>query len=248
MNLDVAFAPHTLGPAEVAGRTVFVIDVLRATTTICAALAHGARSVIPAASGDEAARLAQSIGHDEVLLAGERGCVRMPGFDLGNSPLEMTPAVVAGRVIVQSTTNGTGALLAAQHARAVHVAAAVNLAMAAERGREALAEGGSVLLLCAGREGGFSLDDAYCAGRLIVDMLSDGPSGCELGDAARASVALVNAYGDAWLRVFGESAAGRMLVAHGFAADLEEAARTNAYPVLPSLNDRRLTAASLATA
>ena len=168
--IEVAFSPLTLGPAEVAGRTVFVIDVLRATTTICAALANGAKSVIPAATGEDAVRLAQSIGGD-VLLAGERGCVRMPGFALGNSPLEMTREAVAGRPIVHSTTNGTGALLAVEHGAVVYAAAAVNLTPAAERLREANASEQPVLVVCAGREGRFSLVDAYCAGRLLAAAL-----------------------------------------------------------------------------
>ena len=82
--------PAGLTPAEVQGRTVFVIDILRATTTMCAALNHGAKAIIPVASTEEALRLAQTIGSADVLLAGEKNCVRIPGFHLGNSPLEMT--------------------------------------------------------------------------------------------------------------------------------------------------------------
>jgi 2-phosphosulfolactate phosphatase len=71
---------------EVAGRTVFVIDVLRATTTMCAALANGARSCVPVGTIEDAMRLAQTLERREILLAGERGAVRIEGFDLGNSP------------------------------------------------------------------------------------------------------------------------------------------------------------------
>ena len=245
--IGVAFTPLALGPAEVAGRTVFVIDVLRATTTICAALAHGAKSVIPAATGEEAVRLAQSLGGD-ALLAGERGCLRMPGFALGNSPLEMTRDAVQGRLVVQSTTNGTRALLAVQHARAVYVAAAVNLTVAAERVREAVAAGDRVLIVCAGREGAFSLDDAFCAGRLITAALGERPPRRTLDDAALASIALSRRFGGSWMRALRASAAGRELRRRGFVADLAEAARVDAFPVLPLLHDRRLTASALATA
>lgn len=245
--IEVAFTPLALGPAEVAGRTVFVIDVLRATTTICAALAHGAKAVIPAASGDEAVRLAQSIGGD-VLLAGERGCVRMPGFALGNSPLEMTREAVRGRPIVQSTTNGTQALLAVQHAAAVFAAAAVNLSVAAERAREAVEADSPVLIVCAGREGRFSLDDAYAAGRLVTAALGGKPPRRLLGDAAIASIALARRFGTDWLRPLQVSAAGRELRRRGFQADVEDAARIDAYPVLPHFHDRRLTASTLVTA
>ncbi|HEU4828237.1 MAG TPA: 2-phosphosulfolactate phosphatase [Gemmatimonadales bacterium] len=245
--IEVAFTPLTLGPAEVAGRTVFVIDVLRATTTICAALAHGAKAVIPAATREEAVRLAQSMG-DDVLLAGERGCVRMPGFALGNSPLEMTREAVQGRPIVQCTTNGTRALLAVQHAGTVYAAGAVNLAIAAERAREAVEAGEPLLIVCAGREGRFSLDDAYAAGRLITAVLGAKPSRRLLDDAALASVALARRFGADWARAFRASASGRALHRRGFDADIEDAARVDAYPVLPHFRDRRLTASALVIA
>ncbi|HXI20834.1 MAG TPA: 2-phosphosulfolactate phosphatase, partial [Gemmatimonadales bacterium] len=94
MKLDVAFTPAGLTPGEVQGRVVFVIDILRAGTTICAAILAGARAVVPAASTEEALRLAQTLGPAETLLAGERNCLRIPGFALGNSPREMVPDVV----------------------------------------------------------------------------------------------------------------------------------------------------------
>ena len=72
MKLDVLFTPLGLTPAEVQGRTVFVIDILRLSTTVCAALHHGARAVVPVPSTEEALRLAQTLGPSEVVLAGER--------------------------------------------------------------------------------------------------------------------------------------------------------------------------------
>lgn len=243
MTLDVVFTPQGLGPAEVAGRTVFVIDALRATTTICAALAHGARAVVPAATSEDAVRMAQSIGAGDVVLAGERNCLRVPGFALGNSPLEMTREAVGGKLMVQSTTNGTGALLGAQGARAVFAAAAVNLTAAAERARQALHDDGGVLVICAGREGAFGLDDAYVAGRLVVAALGGSRARRGLGDAAIAAVDLVRRYGDSFLRPFSYSAAGRALARAGLADDVRDAARLDAYPVLPIFQDRRLTIA-----
>src|SRR5690606_23598521 len=142
-------------------RAVVVVDVLRATTTICAALHHGARAVIAAAEIDEAARISQAIDRHEVLLCGERGGRAIPGFALGNSPREMTTAVVGGKTLVMTTTNGTRALLATAGAREVIVGAGVNLAVASARLAEHLAAGHDVLILCAGRERAFALDDAY---------------------------------------------------------------------------------------
>ncbi len=127
MRIDILFSPAGLTSAEVQGRSVFVIDILRATTSMCAALSRGAKAIIPVASTEEALRLAQTIGSADVLLAGEKDCVRIPGFHLGNSPLEMTELAVRGKTIIVTTSNGTKALLATQGATAVYPTAAVNL-------------------------------------------------------------------------------------------------------------------------
>jgi 2-phosphosulfolactate phosphatase len=243
MKLDVAFAPQGLSPADVQGRVVFVIDVLRATTTMCAALHNGAKALIPVASTEEALRLAQTIGSTDVLLAGEKNCVRIPGFALGNSPLEMGDSVVRGKTIIVTTTNGTRALLAAQGALAVYAAAAANLGMAGERAREALEKKRDVLIVCAGRENAFGLDDAYCAGRLAVTALGSRRPRKGLNDAAIASLDLVRRYGDDWSRPLRRSRAGRELLRLGFERDVADAGRLDAYPVLPHFHERRVTIA-----
>ncbi|MGH7581506.1 MAG: 2-phosphosulfolactate phosphatase [Gemmatimonadales bacterium] len=237
--------PAGLTLAEVQGRTIFVIDVLRATTTMCAAMSNGAKAIIPVASTEEALRLAQTIGSDDVLLAGEKDCLRIDGFQLGNSPSEMTETAVRGKTLVLSTTNGTKALLACQGAGAVHPVCAGNLSLAAERGREALERDGGILVVCAGRGGAFSLDDAYAAGRLVAAVLGAprGRRGCN--DAALASLDLVRRYGDGWERPLRRSRAGRELIRLGFAEDVAAAARLDAYPVLPAFHERRLTLAAV---
>jgi 2-phosphosulfolactate phosphatase len=245
MRVDVAFSPLGLGPQDVQGRTVFVVDILRATTAMCAALYHGARALIPVASTEEALRLAQTIGSADVLLAGEKNSVRIPGFALGNSPLEMTGQAVKGKTLIVTTTNGTKALLAAQGAAAVYAAAAANLTMAGQRARLALEEQRDILILCAGRESAFGLDDAYCAGRLAVAALGGRKPRRGLNDAALASLDLVRRYGENWQRPLSYSRAGRELVRLGFRDDVLDAARVDAYPVLPQFHERRVTLAHL---
>jgi 2-phosphosulfolactate phosphatase len=241
MKIDVVFTPAGLSPGEVQGRAVFVIDILRATTTMCAALSHGAKAIIPVASTEEALRLAQTIGSTDVLLAGEKNCVKISGFQLGNSPLEMTEAAVRGKSIILTTSNGTQALLACQGASSVFPAAAVNLSAAAEKAREALETDRHILVVCAGREGAFALDDAYCAGRLTSAVLGDTRPRRGLNDAAIACLDLVRRYRDNWERPLARSRAGRELMKLGFRADVKEAARLDAYPVLPHFHERRVT-------
>lgn len=244
MRVDVAFTPAGLAPGDVADRTVFVIDVLRAGTTVCAALAHGARGVLPVRSIEDAMKLAQTLERKDVLLAGERHMVRIAGFDLGNSPLEMTEDTVRGRTMVLTTTNGTQALLATAGAAAVFLAATVNFTAGAERARETLSNQEDLLLLCAGREGAFGLDDAYVAGRLLQAALAGRRPRAGINDAALASLDLARRHGARWLRPLLASQAGRELVTRGFREDVVAAATPNRYPVLPQFADRRITVAS----
>lgn len=241
MRVDVLFTPGGLSTGELQGRTVFVIDILRATTTLCAALNHGAKAVIPVGSTEEALRLAQTIGSTDVLLAGEKNCARIPGFQLGNSPLEMTESAVRGKTLIVTTSNGTQTLLACQGAEAVYLAAAVNLSPAAEKVRGAVESGHHILVVCAGRDGAFSLDDAYCAGRLVAAVFGDRKPRRGLNDAGLACLDLVRRYGDRWERPLAHSRSGRELIKLGFSADLRDASRLDAYPVLPHYHERRVT-------
>jgi 2-phosphosulfolactate phosphatase len=242
VRLDVVFSPVGLGPTVVAGRAVFVVDILRATTTMVAALHHGAKAIIPVASSEEALKLQQQIGSEDVLLAGERNCLPIPGFQLGNSPADMAEEVVRGKLIVMTTTNGTRALLAAPGAASVYLASAANLSAVGARAREIWERDQDLLVLCAGREQSFALEDAYCAGRLVIEALGGRKRHKAMNDAAVASVDLVRRYGERWERPLAASAAGRELMRLGFKADVADAARLDTHPVLAQYHDRRVTA------
>ncbi|HMC08966.1 MAG TPA: 2-phosphosulfolactate phosphatase [Actinomycetota bacterium] len=167
MKIAVLFTPLGLSAPELAGRGVVVIDVLRAATTVITALANGAKAIVPAATSEEAVRLTANLEKDGLLLAGERKCLKIEGFALGNSPREMTPEVVSGKTIFLATTNGTPALVAAQGGDPVMVGGAVNFKALVERARAVFAERGDLVIVCAGREREFALEDAYTAGRLV---------------------------------------------------------------------------------
>ncbi len=241
MKLDVVFTPLGLPSAEIQGRTLFVIDILRATTTICAALTHGARAVIPVAETDEALRLAQTLDSADVVLAGERQTLPIPGFPLGNSPREMTPEAVRGKTIILTTTNGTRAILATQGAAAVYPMAAANLSAAGQRAREVWERDRDLVILCAGRDGHFALDDAYAAGRLVMAALGTARRRRGLNDAALATLDLVRRYGLRWERPLAFSQSGRALADVDLEADIQDAAREDGYPVLAQYHERRVT-------
>jgi 2-phosphosulfolactate phosphatase len=141
--------------------TVVVVDILRATTTLTVALAHGAKRVIAAASPEEAFTLKRR--HSMALLCGEREGRKIPGFDLGNSPLEYGRAVVAGRTLIFASTNGSAAIRQAADARRRLLGAFVNASALAET----VSREKEVLVLCAGQLGRFSLEDALFAGWLV---------------------------------------------------------------------------------
>ncbi|MEO7999137.1 MAG: 2-phosphosulfolactate phosphatase, partial [Gemmatimonadaceae bacterium] len=166
MRIDVLLGDALPTPAEVAGKVVVVIDVLRAATTAVTALANGARAVIPFDSVDEPAVFAKQYERNEIRLAGERKMLRIPGFDLGNSPEEYTPAAVKGRTILYSTTNGTVALLATAGAKSCMFGAFVNCAATVAAVRADTRTTGDVVIICAGHERRTALEDVVCAGRM----------------------------------------------------------------------------------
>jgi len=178
-----------------------------------------------------------------VILAGERKSVRIEGFALGNSPAEFGPEVVSGKTIVMTTSNGTQALIAAQGAREIIAGAAVNFSAVVERARAALEEYDDLVILCAGGDKQFALEDAFAAGRLTKVLLPDGGlRRVAVNDGALAALELARHYGERWLRALRASAHGRELVELGFRRDLEVCAAQDTHPVLPLYADRRITA------
>jgi len=239
MRIDVFFTPLGLNPGDLTGRGVVVVDALRASTTVITALANGAKAVIPAATAEEAVRLASNLEKDGVVLAGERKSLKIEGFALGNSPREMTAAAVGGKTIVLATTNGTPALVAAQGGDPVLVGAPANFRALAARARAVLEQRGELVVLCAGRDKQFAVEDGYTAGRLIK-AVRRGVKRLELNDAARAAIALTDAVAT-WTEALEGSDAARQLAEADLAEDVSFAAKPDRFTVVPSYADRRIT-------
>ncbi|HMI21860.1 MAG TPA: 2-phosphosulfolactate phosphatase [Gaiellaceae bacterium] len=155
MPLHVAFTPDEAAPAA-AG---IVVDVLRATSTIAQALASGYERVLCCTEIEDARALRAEL--PDSLLGGERKAVRVEGFDVGASPREFLEA--RAQTLILSTTNGTRAILeTARRCDRVLLGSLLNLSAVA-----AAVEEEDVVVVCAGFQGGFALDDAYCAGRIV---------------------------------------------------------------------------------
>jgi len=234
-GIDVLWTPSEIDAVRLEGRPAVVIDVVRATTTILVALEAGAREVVPAASAEEARRIAD--GEEGTLLCGERGGRRIPGFDLGNSPREYTAERVGGRRLAFRTSNGTGAIRAAADAGWVGLASLRNLDAMARRLR---GEEGAPVLLCAGRGGRMGRDDVLCAGLLVERLLPDGLDRGALRDGARAALELCGAAGKPDAALLAETDAGAAVTRIGLGDDLEICADVNASERVPVLMEGRI--------
>jgi 2-phosphosulfolactate phosphatase len=220
VRVDVDFTPDEAGAAP----TGLVIDVIRATSTICQALASGYERVFCAAEVDEARALREALG--EGVLGGERNALRIPGFDFGNSPREYEEAIA--ETLVLSTTNGTRAVVAAAaRCERVFVASLLNLSAVVEAARDA---GEDVVVVCAGVQGTLALDDAFVAGR-IVELL-----GCGRTDAAEAAARLASTWSGAE-EAFRASKSGRNLMENApeLEPDIPFCARESILEVVPRL-------------
>src|SRR5688572_18839872 len=240
MRVEVYFGPQEVVASDVASRVVAVVDVLRASTSIAIALANGARAVIPLANSDEVVTRSKSLARSEVKLAGERKSQAIPGFDVGNSPLEFTREAVEGKTVLMTTTNGTTAILATQGARDVVIASYVNFSAVLSMLRAALRGGADVAILCAGQEKRFALEDAACAG-LFVQHITAKHSKAEINDAAQAAMLIDKKFGSNLKRLLRMSSHGMALIEAGFADDIAACAELDAYPVVPVYQDRQIT-------
>ncbi len=236
--------PSDVPASELAGSTAIVIDMLRASSTICHALAAGAKCVVPVLEIEETLQLAQQLGREYVVLGGERGGKIIDDFDLGNSPSEYKPERVVGKLVLFTTTNGTRALAHAREADHVLVGAVVNCTSVASAVRQA----SRVDILCAGTDSVVTDEDILAAGA-IVDQLLDYHVAVDwqLNDAAQDArcqwqqlVArarnLDRSISDELALALRETAGGRNLLEIGHAADLAICAQLDSLTVVPELN------------
>lgn len=211
-----------------------VIDILRASTTIIQALASGAAAVVPCLTPEEARDRASFLDPTKVLLVGERGGLKPPGFDLGNSPNDFTPARVRGKSIIMGTTNGTRAVLSVAGAKRVLVGGFVNLSALVD---ELAQTQDPVKIVCAGQHGEPCGEDILFAGWL-VRALAALPEPFRLLEDSGTLLALSKAGNMAKEQLLAALQAedhGMNLQNLGFAQDVEFAASLDSHSVVPQL-------------
>jgi 2-phosphosulfolactate phosphatase len=237
MQTNVFLLPELINSASIGGSCCVIVDVLRATTTIVTAFANGARSIIPCLSIEQATDMANQ---QEIILGGERHCIKPATFDLGNSPTEYSSAVVKDLDIAFTTTNGTKAMLACAKADKILLAAFSNLSAITSM----TAQESTLNIICSGTNGEITLEDVLLAGAIVHSRIEH--SLTDLND--QATLAL-----NAWKEIIAndmpstslldkmkESRGGRNLLQVDKVADIQFAANIDTTSMIPILNPTSL--------
>ena len=254
-RLHAHLLPSLVEAEALNGGTAVIIDILRASSTMITALQNGAARVIPCSTTEEAFRLRGQAPSEATILGGERGGVRIPGFDLGNSPAEYRSETVKGRTVVFTTTNGTKAILKASAASKVLIGAFLNRQSIVQRLQQ---EQRDCHLICAGTDGIVTGEDVLFAGAVVdglmgVNALDNGefqsPQWClndsadmawsfwktQVGEAAfhaREESSLNQCLALAMLNTQG----GRNLVGLGYESDITLCSQIDQYTTTPTLD------------
>ena len=239
-RIDLYLAPHAVEKAPLEGLSVVVVDVLRSSTTIAWALRSGARTVIPVESVEGATRLAHTLDPEAIVLCGERDGRKVGGFELGNSPREYTRERVEGKTLVFASTNASPLMAQTLGGQEQRVLGYVNVGALADTLRRI---GRDVAIVCAGRNGRFSLEDAACSGALARRLVGMVP-GLALNDAAEMAAEYDRTHGHDVLGILERCEHGRYLAELGFEEDLPVCAAVDDVPLVPLLREGRITAES----
>ncbi len=236
MKIHVLLSPQNVDELYFTGKTVVIIDVLRATTVVAHALKNGAKEIIPVGSIDFAMKISGNAHGGQTLLCGERNTKMIEGFNLGNSPAEYTSERVNTKSIIFFTTNGSKSVVKAKFADNLFTCSFNNLSAIAKH----LAElNEDVEILCAGSNGMFCVEDTVCAGRLITELVGL-KEDITITDAAKASVVLSKEFGVDLVNMLKDCEHGKRLVDNGFESDIEICGQLSNVDVVPVFLDGAL--------
>jgi 2-phosphosulfolactate phosphatase len=231
-RLEVCLSPAIYDKHADDHNIVVIVDILRATSTICAAIQNGVKSIIPVATVEEARAMKQQ-GY---MVASERDGYVLDFADFGNSPFNFTPEIVAGKEIVYSTTNGTRCIHMASHSKSVVIGSFLNISVLADW---LIQQNAPVLIFCASWKDRFSLEDTVFAGALAERLLNSGKFE-SICDAVTASIDLWNlAKTDLYAYIQKAAQKGR-LASKGLDDCIEYCLTEDLCPVIPIFQDEKL--------
>jgi 2-phosphosulfolactate phosphatase len=231
-GLDVCLTPALIPLYNVEDYIVVVIDIFRATTSICYGIENGAEAIIPVSQVEECSAYLEK-GFD-YLLAAERNGEVVVGFDFGNSPFSYTKEKVAGKTIVLTTTNGTHALHLSRNAKKIVIGAFINLTAICNWLKQ---QDESILLVCSGWKNNFNLEDTLFAGA-VVEQLKN--SGFVVDDPALAANDLYNIAKDDLDKYLKKTSHSERLKKLGIEADIEFCLKIDITTAIPILDGDRL--------
>ncbi len=235
MKLDVFINPNFIEKEEQFDKSlVLMIDVLRASSTICAAIYNGASEVIPIESIDKAVQIYSSLSKDKRFLGGERNGLKPSGFDGGNSPSEYTLENIKGKIIVLTTTNGTHIFQKAKDASAKVIVGFVNISEVIQFVKKYCDENeiNQISILCAGNNGRISYEDTLCSGA-IIEKLTPLFNDLILTDSSNLAKNLYNIHKDNINEFIYTLDHSKHLKEIGLGEDIEICISTDKYPVVP---------------
>lgn len=229
-NIEVCLTPELVHLYGTKGKVVVIIDILRATSCMTTALAHGIKSLIPVATLEEC-RTLQKKGY---IAAAERDGKMAEGFDLGNSPFSYMDKSLSGKTIAVTTTNGTQAIAKSKEAEEIVIGSFLN--------RTAIinylnTQPNDVLLLCAGWKGKINLEDTLFAGALI-EGLQD--SFISENDSAITAHTLYKAAKKDMIKFLSNSSHVRRLKGLNINKDIAFCLENDVYNVIPVLRGNEL--------
>jgi 2-phosphosulfolactate phosphatase len=230
-TIDVCLSPDLMHLYKVEGRTVVVVDILRATSSMTTAFAHGAESITPFAHLEDC-RGMKTKGY---ITSGEREGKKVDGFDRGNSPYEYMGDTVRGKKIAFTTTNGTLAIEKSKGAREIIIGSFLNLSTVA---KHLLLNGNNILIVCAGWKGKVNLEDTLFAGALVEKLKDHIDPDC---DAPLIAQHLYNLAKNDLVKFLGNSSHVRRLSHLDVHDDIGFCLTPDQYKVLPRLKDNVLT-------
>ena len=235
-KIHVLTKKEELDSVRLPGKVVVVLDILFATTTMVAALAHGATEIIPVLDGPAARAKAKTLPANSLVLSGELNTKTLPGF-AHPAPLSLIEHGVQGKSVVYSTTNGTVAMTRAAGAARVYCGAILNAGALASH-IVSRHPRDTVLLVCSGSGNNFNLEDFWGAGCFVERFAGLLGAAADLSDSAKAARALYRQARapDALL----DCRVGRMMAAMGLGHEVEFACREDAFPIVPVLLQGRL--------
>jgi 2-phosphosulfolactate phosphatase len=231
-NLDVCLTPALIPLYKVEDYTVVIIDIFRATSSICYGIENGAEAIIPVSEVEECAAYREK-GVD-YLLAAERNGEVVAGFDFGNSPFSYTPEKVAGKTVVLTTTNGTHALHLSRSAKQVLIGSFLNITSLCNYLKS---QQGNILLVCAGWHNNFNLEDTLFAGA-VIEQLKD--SGYTLDDPAIAANDLFQIGKNDISKYLGKTSHGERLKKLGIEKDIAFCLQVDLTTAIPILQGEKL--------